>query len=236
MANAQPFPWFDESLIESEHDKIVAANAELRDHLRLFHTSFEVFHQCLRKHPYADRPEALVALRLIARVFNTAGACLKLARAGYFQPSLAMVRDIVEIEFLADLFSRDPKYLSRWIAADAKARKKEFKPVTVRDILDRLDGLTSKKRAEVYSLLSTHASHVDLDGFQIISPGNMTQIGPFPSEKILTAIFQELAKHLQFACIHLTKVLKPNAPEILASLKAMNSALIEWRQKYRLQN
>ncbi|WP_143198879.1 hypothetical protein [Bradyrhizobium sp. NAS80.1] len=236
MAKAQPFPWFDESWIEGEHDKIVAASAELRDHLKLFHASFEVFHQCLRQHPYAGRPEALVVLRLIARVFNTTGACLKLARAGYFQPSFAMVRDIVEIEFLADLFSRDPKSLSQWISADAKTRKKEFKPVAVRDILDRLDGLTSKKRAEVYSLLSAHASHVDLDGFQIISPGNMTQIGPFPSEKVLTAPFQELAKHLQFACIHLMKVLKPTAPDILAPLKDMNSALVEWRQKYRLQN
>jgi hypothetical protein len=90
---AQPFPWFDESPIEDEHDRIVGNNQELRDHLKLFHLSFECLNQCLRKHSYADDAEALVTLRLMARVFDTAGACLKLVRAGYFQPAFAMVRD-----------------------------------------------------------------------------------------------------------------------------------------------
>src|SRR5437868_1652507 len=111
----QPFPWFDETRIEVEHDRIVSKNQELRDHLKLFHQSFEVLNQCLRKHPYSGDTEALVILRLMARVFNTTGACLKLARAGYFQPAFAMVRDLLEIEFLADLFVRDRHYLRRWI-------------------------------------------------------------------------------------------------------------------------
>jgi hypothetical protein len=197
-----------------------------------FHCAFEVLSQCLRRHPYDENTEALVTLRLVARVFNTTGACLKLARAGYFQPAFAMVRDLLEIEFLADLFTRDRAYLRRWIAADAKTRKREFKQVVVRDILDKLDGLTSKKRAEAYALLSTHATHVDLDGFQIISPDSMTQIGPFPSEKILTALFQELAKHIQLVCIHLTKLLMPTDPEILTAIRALDETLRQWRTKY----
>jgi hypothetical protein len=229
----QPFPWFDESLIEAEHDRIVSNNQELQDHLKLFHQSFEVLNQCLRKHSYSNDAEALVVLRLMARVFNAAGACLKLVRAGYFQPAFAMVRDLLEIEFLADLFVRDRQYLRRWISADAKIRKKEFKQVSIRDTLDELDSHTKRKRAEAYALLSTHATHVDVDGFQMISPNSMTQIGPFPSEKILVALFQELAKHLQFVCIHLLKLLHSSEPEILAAAGSLNQTLVEWRKKYR---
>ncbi|MDI4232247.1 hypothetical protein OZ411_05380 [Bradyrhizobium sp. Arg237L] len=234
LKEPQPFPWFDESIIERTHDTIVASTPELRDHLKVFHDSFEVLHRCLRRHPYVGNTAALVVLRLIARVFNSAGACLKLGRAGYFQPAFAMVRDIVEIEFLADLFTRDNKYLSRWIQIDRKTRKKEFKPVIVRDTLDKLDGLTTRKREKAYSLLSIHASHVDLDGFQIISPGNMTQIGPFPSEANLAALFQELVKHMQWACIHLLKLLQPDDPEITAAVRILDRTLLEWRRKYSL--
>jgi hypothetical protein len=226
--------WFDESRIETEHDHIVSKNQELRDHLELFHKSFEVLHECLKKHSYSDDTEALVILRFMARVFNTTGACLKLVRAGYFQPAFAMVRDLLEIEFLADLFVRDRQHLRRWISADKKIRKKEFKQVSIRDTLDKLDGNIQKKRAEAYALLSTHATHVDLDGFQIISPDSMTQIGPFPSEKILVALFQELAKHLQFVCIHLLTLLKPNEPEILAAIASLDQVLVQWRKKYRV--
>ena len=185
---AQRFTWIDESIIEDEHDRIVSNNRELRDHLELFHQSFECLHQCLRKHAYSDDTQALVILRLMARVFNTTGACLKLVRAGYFQPAFTMVRDLLEIEFLADLFVRDRKHLRRWISVDAKTRKKEFKQITIRDALDKLDGQTQKKRAKAYALLSTHATHVDVDGFQMISPNSMTQIGPFPREDTCGAL------------------------------------------------
>jgi hypothetical protein len=99
-----------------------------------------------------------------------------------------------------------------------------------------LTGTPKKKRAKAYALLSTHATHVDLDGFQIISPDSMTQIGPFPSEKILVALFQELAKHLQFACIHLLKLLDPSEPEILVTIRSLDQTLVEWRKKYRAES
>ncbi|HMJ44757.1 MAG TPA: hypothetical protein VK522_21040 [Pseudolabrys sp.] len=229
---ARPFTWFDESRIETEHDRIVSNNLELQDHLKLFHSAFDFLHECLKTHSYEGDTEALVILRLTARIFNTAGACLKLARAGYFQPAFAMVRDILEVEFLSDLFVRDREQLRRWISIDASARKKEFKQITIREALDKLDGFTAKKRAKEYELLSKHATHVDLDGFQIISPEGMTQIGPFPSEAILTALFQELAKHLQMVCIHLAKLLEPKDALILTAATALDGTIKQWRIKY----
>jgi hypothetical protein len=236
MNQAQPFPWFDESEIERNHDRMVAANLELRDHLRLFHEAFELLHQCLRNHQYENDAEVLTVLRIVARVFNTAGACLKLARAGYFQPAFTMVRDILEVEFLADLFVRDRTHLRRWIAFSPKERRKEFSPVKVRDRLDELDGYKERKRAQAYALLSQHAAHVDPGGFHVISPGNMTQIGPFPSESVLTALFQELAKHLQWACIHLLILLQPSDQSILSAKDKLERTLIAWRARYILES
>jgi len=229
---AQPFSWFDEARIEEEHDEIVYRVPELKEHVLIVRRALDLLHVTLRRQPYEGDDEALVILRLAARLFNTTGAALKLARAGYFQTSFTMVRDILEMEFLADLFCRDRNYLQRWIKIDAKARKREFKQVTIRDKLDQLDGLKEKKRAKAYELLSTHAAHADPNGFQVISPGDMTQIGPFPSEGVLTAFFQELSRHLQMACIHVFTLLQPADPEILNVKRNFEEVLTCWRRKY----
>jgi hypothetical protein len=230
--NPQPFTWFDEALIEKKHDEIVRGNRELQDHLLLTHRAFELLHAAIRNCPYEGDDDALVVLRLVARIFNTTGACLKLARAGYFQPAFTMVRDILEIEFLSDLFCRDRGQLRKWIDLDERSRNREFKQVTVRKLLDELDGFREQRRGEAYRLLSKHAAHVNPDGFHVISPDNMTQIGPFPSEDALVALFQELAKHLQWACIHLLKLLHSENPTILLAKDAFERALISWRRRY----
>jgi len=50
------------------------------------------------------------------------------------------------------------------------------------------------------------------------------------------ALFQELAKHLQFACIHLLKLLDPSEPEILVTIRSLDQTLVEWRKKYRAES
>ena len=157
---------------------------------------------------------------------------MKLARSGFFQPAFTMVRDLLEVEFLTDLFRRDREHLKRWINLDSKTRKKEFQPVKVRIILDDLDGFKKQRRANEYELLSKYASHIDPDGFQIISPGNQTQIGPFPSRELLTAFLQELAKHLTMVSIHLAILLQPLEAAVEVTRQEFDSKLCIWRKKY----
>src|SRR5262245_2041605 len=95
-STSQPLAWFDEQAIEIEHDRFVEENQELKDHLKVIHLCFELLHVILRRHPYEGNSQALALLRLVARIFNSAGACLKVGRAGYFQPAFAIVRDILE--------------------------------------------------------------------------------------------------------------------------------------------
>lgn len=231
MGAAQPFAWFDTTELDQVHDQHVAGHEELKDHVSLIHSALNALNVGLRLQAYPTG-EALVVLRLCARSFNTTGAALKLARSGFFQPAFAMVRDLVEIEFLADLFARDREHLQRWISLDAKTRKKEFAPVRVRTILDDLDGFKKQRRKQEYDLLSKYAAHVDPDGFHIISPGSLTQIGPFPSLEHLTAVLQELAKHLTMACIHLMKLLHPLQADVEKAQQQFESEIGKWREKY----
>src|SRR5207253_837503 len=139
----------------------------------------------LKHHPDKDGQE-LQILRLGIRAFNAAAAAMKLGRAGYYQPASAMVRDIVEVQFLVDLFRRDQSRLEAWIKLEPREREKAFRPVKVRELLDDMDGFTKRKRADAYKLLSNYAAHVSPEGFKIIPPGGLTQIGPYPSKEILT--------------------------------------------------
>jgi hypothetical protein len=219
------------TLIEQQHDQIVSNKHELRQHLLLIHRSHELLHSLLRKHGWNGDDE-LILLRLAARMFNTAGAAMSLARGGFFQPAFAMVRDIIEVEFLTDLFSRDRTELVRWTTVDKKTRKREFQQAKIREKLDSMDGFTEKRRQKEYELFCTHASHADPDGFHIISPGNLTEIGPFPSEKNLEALFQELAKHLPPVCINLVTLLAPSDKQVHSAIKAFKQALAEWRSRF----
>lgn len=223
------FGWFDTTDIEVEHDRIVAQSDELRNHVNLVHVALQTLHVALRRLPYQGNDETLTLLRVANRIFNASGAALKSARAGWFQPAFAMVRDLLEMEFLADLFCRDRRHLQRWMSLDAKSRKREFQPVKVRAILDDLDGYKKQRRREVYELFSKHAAHLDPDGFHIISPGNMTQIGPFPSEPALSAFLEELAIHLHLACVHLLTLLPPLEGEVAKAQEAFAAALSKWK-------
>lgn len=103
---AQCFLWIDESPTEQENDRIVRENAELQDHIQLLHAAFGLLPVIIRHATHRDSSE-LAFLRLGIRLFNSAGAAFKLVRSGYYQSALAAIRDVVEIQFLLDLFRRD---------------------------------------------------------------------------------------------------------------------------------
>lgn len=229
--DSQSFLWIDETATELENDRTVADDDELRDHIKLIHHAFEFMNNVIRKHEYTS-DEELTVLRLGIRAFNSAASALKLGRSGYYQPALAMVRDIVEVQFLIDLFRRDSQKLRRWMSANASEREREFKLVAVREHLDRLDGYKEKRRAQAYKLFSSYAAHVTPDGFRIISPAGMTQIGPFPSREVLTALIQELAKHFSYTCVLFGTAIKDPVSEILVVKAAFLRTLDAWAGRY----
>lgn len=145
----QHFLWIDETPTEEENDRIVSADYGLQNHIKLIHTAYELLPVIIRHAKYENEFE-LAFLRLAIRLFNSAASALKLARSGYYQPALSMVRDIVEIQFLMDLFRREPQELSYWVDLSPKDREKRFKPFKVREKLDKADGFKEERRAEAY--------------------------------------------------------------------------------------
>jgi len=186
----------------------------------------------LIKHVSYRNDAELALLRLSIRLFNSAASALKLARSGYYQPSLSMIRDVIEIQFLVQLFCRDPEELSLWESLPAKDREKRFKPFELRKKLDLFDGFKHQQRARAYKLFCEHAAHPTPNGFEVISPAGVTQVGPFPSKEALTACIQELAKHFPFACFLFSKQVASDDAEVLAAKASFLETYKVWKERH----
>ncbi|WP_284757230.1 hypothetical protein [Agrobacterium sp. fls2-241-TYG-188a] len=133
---------------------------------------------------------------LAMRTFNAFAASLKLALSGYNQNSAMILRDVLETVFLLSLFAGDRTQIERWRLADKKTRMKEFSPVKVREKLDLRDGLTSKRRAEIYELFSELASHPTMKSDYMMRPqkDGDAVIGPFMEATALEAVISEMGR------------------------------------------
>ena len=223
----------DETPTEEENDRIVLGAPDLQCHLRLIHTAYDLLPVIVRHAEYKTDAE-LYFLRLAIRLFNSGSSALKLARSGYYQPALSMVRDIVEMQFLIDLFRRDPKELECWVTLPPQDREKRFKPFEVRKKLDEADGLKNELRAEAYKQFCQYAAHPTPEGFRVISPEGLTKVGPFPSEKALGACIEELAKHFSYACFLFSKSFESSDEEVLVAKARFVETYQDWAQRYLL--
>jgi hypothetical protein len=115
--------------------------------------------------------------------------------SGYYQNSTLLMRDILETVFLLDLFRTDRPAITKWRLADNKTRWKEFKPASVREVLDKRDGFTGKKRGEVYALFSGLAGHPNMESVTMLKPKGMdAHNGPFFDPTALQATLSELGR------------------------------------------
>jgi hypothetical protein len=100
-----------------------------------------------RDHVHASENE-LTLQYLGIRLFNAAGASVKLALSGYYQKAFGQIRDLIETYFLVDYLSTYPEKIDEWKRADKKKRISHFGPGFIRNELDKRDGYTSGERKE----------------------------------------------------------------------------------------
>lgn len=132
---------------------------------------------------------------LAIRLFNDFASSFKLMMSGYYQVGGMGLRDALETIFLIDFFSSNLKAVSVWRNATSKERKTQFKPVKIREALDKRDGLTNFKRAQAYEMLSELATHPTMWGFSMLQPkGGDIHMGPFVDPTALKASLEELSK------------------------------------------
>jgi hypothetical protein len=171
----------------------------------------------------------LVVLRLGVRLFNDAGAALKCARAGYWQPAFAILRDLMETTWLLDYFRIEPARIERWRTSDYRVRQKEFKGPVVREAVNRGQPST---RHQVYSDYSEGAAHPSPEGFALISPNDVTNIGPFPDEVRLRVFLREMASIFLDGALTFNAILPGRDGEMLRATVSLIRAAEVWTSKY----
>jgi hypothetical protein len=174
--------------------ELIAANPQLSLHVAAVEQAMDLA-DLLRQ--YKTKDEDLRVIQMLAmRTFNAFGASMKLALSGYVQNSALIMRDILETVFLIDLFYGERALIEIWRFADKKARLKDFRPVSVREALDKRDGFTSRKRAEIYEMFSELAGHSTMKSVAMMRPqkGGDAVIGPFMEATTLDAGLSEMGR------------------------------------------
>jgi hypothetical protein len=212
----------------------IKADAALSDHWNLVAEAMNAIYAFSHDHPHGSEDE--LALQYLGiRLFNAAGASIKLAFAGYYQGAFGHVRDVIETSFLVDYLSTHPKEIDEWRRADRKKRMTHFGPGRIRTALDKRDGYTSGERKRIYDLISEYATHASYPGVTLTTtgPANMAQVGPFFDEQKLRSWLGEMALRLSPAALVLLPHPDGSDMKLLATSAHYLEVCNKWWSKYR---
>lgn len=186
----------EEERITADSLKAIEATPDLAAHLHIIERAMTLIFALLPSTEVKGADE-LAAGNLGIRCFNALASALKLMLSGYYQASALHIRDLLETTFLLDYFSTDPALVTQWRTMSDRDRKIAFKPITVRDALDKRDDFTTMKRKETYELLCKLAGHATPEGAVMLAPDpsiGTIHCGPFLEVKSLDAVLSEAAK------------------------------------------
>lgn len=221
----------DEAVIVACHDRMIASDEDLTRHLTLINSCLE----CLSRVPefQLERDDQeLNMLRLGVRCFNSGASALRLLRCGYFQPAVTMMRDLLEVFCLMDLFVREPSSMQDWLSMANKDRMEHFRPVRVRKRLEKFDANRAKERQATYNMFSEIAAHANPNGYHLISPDNMTRIGPFVDYGYFRPGIEELASRLSSATAAFCNLIEIDHARALEAKARFVADLMQWRKQY----
>jgi hypothetical protein len=107
----------------------INADAALSDHWNLVAEAMNAIYAFTHDHVHGSENE-LTLQYLGIRLFNAAGASVKVALSGYYQKAFHQVRDLIETYFLVDYLSTYPEKIDEWRRADKKTRIAQFGPAS----------------------------------------------------------------------------------------------------------
>jgi hypothetical protein len=223
-----------EEQLRAQSLEAIKADAALSDHWKLVAEAMNAIFVFTHDHVHGSENE-LTLQYLGIRLFNAAGASIKLALSGYYQKAFHLVRDVIETYFLVDYLSTYPEKIDEWRRADKKKRIAQFGPGVIRKALDQRDGYTSGKRKEIYDLISELASHPSYRGISLTTTGkaNMAQVGPFFDEKKLRVWLYEIAMRLSHAAVILLSAPERKDAKLLTTQVHYIEVNKKWWSKYR---
>jgi len=182
-----------EELLRAKSIESIQNDVRLLLHVRAVERAMDVLDVFRRLK--TDEEDLKVIQVLGMRLFNGFASSTKLLLSGYVQTSAQILRDVLETVFLVDYFRTDRAAIAKWRMADGPTRRKEFRPVKIREALDQRDGFTSKKRADIYELFSELAGHASMKGIAMLRPKGMdAHNGPFFDVTALDAGLAEMGR------------------------------------------
>jgi hypothetical protein len=212
----------------------ITADAALSDHWNLVAEAMNAIWAFT--HDHVHRSENELALQLLGiRLFNAAGASIKLALSGYYQKAFDQLRDVIETSFLVDYLLTNPAEIDEWRRADPKKRMSQFGAARIRSALDKRDGYTSGERKRIYGIFSEYATHASYPGVTLITkgPDNMAQVGPFFDEQKLRSWLGEMAMRFSPAALLLLPNPDGSDMKLLETQIHYMRVVNEWWPKYR---
>lgn len=186
----------NEETLRAESLRRIAELPDLAAHLHIIERVMDLIFALLPSTEVTDEDELHLG-NLGIRCFNAIASSLKLMLGGYYQASALHIRDLLETTFLIDYFSTDSALVTRWRTMSDRDRKIAFRPITVREALDKRDGFTTMKRREAYELLCKLAGHAKPEGAVMLVPDpkmGAVHCGPFLEITALDAVLSEAAK------------------------------------------
>lgn len=162
------------------------------------------------------------------RAVNFLASALKAGLSGYFQVAFSLLRDLLETANLIDLFLTDTSLVAVWKTADKKTHNRLFKPVLVRQALEKHPQYVGQNRQPKYQLLSNYASHPTYTGFALLSGDGSPKIGPFFDVKLLRALLEDMGQLGAHAALNLSMAIQTDE---VGALRA-KSVFVEKLGKY----
>jgi hypothetical protein len=184
-----------EEFLRVKNLEVIRTSETLLHHIEMVADSMDLIQYFAQQYQHASEDQLVIQL-LGIRLFNGLGTAVNNMLSGYYQASVMLQRDLLEVSFLLDYFKSNPTLIKEWKVSSESERSKNFGAFAVRTFLDDRDGFTERKRAEHYKLLCNLGAHASYLGFQMLQPvpGGDAHCGPFFAETALTATVSELAK------------------------------------------
>lgn len=149
-----------------------------------------------------------------ARVFNDGMVAFRSCMNGYYQISMSLIRDLIEIQFLLDFFRSNKAQISVWRKSSNKDRYKNFAPHVLYKKLDEREGWTGERRKKTYQMFCEYAAHVTFPGIKLTTNSKgAVLIGSFYDEKKLLNTILELVRRLGHAIMSIVSLI-PNTEVI----------------------
>jgi hypothetical protein len=204
-----------ESGIISESMRFLETSDLHKKHLLLFKLILTYTSSLLTKGKTSSEDEKTLQL-IGVRVFNDGISAFRMAIAGYYQISISIQRDLLEAQFLADLFRTHPEEIEQWRNTTNQERVSKYSASNLYKKLDQRDNFLDGKRKARYQQFCEYASHISYPGFKlIVDKEGLIQLGPFYDEKKLGDTIVELNRTFGHAMMTLSSMLKTSNLETI---------------------